>query len=223
MTAPRSGGGGPATRSAGGAMVRGLVLIIVAVLLGVVVLRATDEPLAVAESEPVVVPTTVAEDRDPGVDRTEPPDEEDPEDGTEADEEGATEEATEDEEAGATEGDEETAAGATSTTSVPGARPPADVSVLVANGSGVSGAAGELTDRVGEAGYETAQPANIRDDGTVRGSTVYYAEGYAAEANALAATLTPPPPVAPMPDPAPVDDLRGATVLLVVGPDLAGD
>lgn len=200
-------------------MVRGLVLIIVAVLLGVVVLRATDEPLAVADDEPVVVPTTVAEDRDPRVDETEPADEEDRAAETEADEEGATE----DEEAGATEGDEEAAAGATSTTSVPGARPPADVSVLVANGSGVSGAAGELTDRVGKAGYETAQPANIRNDGTVPGSTVYYAEGYAAEANALAATLTPPPPVAPMPDPAPVDDLRGATVLLVVGPDLAGD
>ena len=203
-------------------MVRGLVLIIVAVLLGVVVLRATDEPLAVAESEPVVVPTTVPDDPDGGVEPTEPG-EEDGESATEADEEGSTEDPTEDGEGGATEGDEETAAGATSTTSVPGARPPADVSVLVANGSGVSGAAGELTERVGEAGYETAQPANIRNDGTVQGSTVYYAEGYAAEANALAATLTPPPPVAPLPDPAPVDDLRGATVLLVVGPDLAGD
>jgi hypothetical protein len=57
----------------------------------------------------------------------------------------------------------------------------------------------------------------------VSSSTVYYADGYEAEAEAVAATLSPQPPVAPMPDPAPVADLRGATVLVVVGPDLADD
>lgn len=222
-------------------MLRGLLLILVAVVLGVVVLRATDDPTAVADDQPVVASAPVVEedrlDREgetategsaPADDREEgaPGGVEtgaDDEAATEGDDEAATEteSATEGDDEAATEGDDETATGSSSTTTVAGQREPGDVSVLVANGSGVAGLAGQLSEEVGAAGYETAQPANIDEDAPVSSSTVYYAEGYADEAEAVAATLSPPPPVAPMPDPAPVADLRGATVLVVVGPDLA--
>jgi hypothetical protein len=240
MTTASPRRGGPATRSAGGAMLRGLLLILVAVALGVVVLRATDDPAAVADDQPVVVTAPVVEEDRLGRQGTDPAGDDDPTGGVEtgADEESATEgdegSATETEgddetETGSAtegddEGDDETAAGSsTTTTTVAGQREPEDVSVLVANGSGVAGLARDLSDQVGAAGYETAEPANISEDDAVSSSTVYYADGYEAEAESVAATLSPRPPVAPMPDPAPVADLRGATVLVVVGPDLADD
>ena len=225
-------------------MLRGLLLILVAVVLGVVVLRATDDPTAVADDQPVVASAPVVEedrlDREGGTGRegTDPGEDEegaagggvetgaDDETATERDDASATEDDDETATGGdetATEGDDETATGSSSTTTVAGQREPGDVSVLVANGSGVAGLAGQLSEEVGAAGYETAQPANIDEDAPVSSSTVYYADGYAEEAEALAATLSPQPPVAPMPDPAPVADLRGATVLVVVGPDLADD
>lgn len=209
-------------------MARGLILIVVAVLLGVFVLQGTDEPPALAEDETLVGAGTIAEDEDEeedaaAVDRTEVGRADD-EAETPSDDEAAR--TTEDEVAGTTEEREEpeegeTGSTTTTTTTAAGVRPPAEVSVLVANGSGEAGLAGELSDQVGDAGYETAEPSNVREDVTVPASAVYHADGYEAEAAALAATLTPVPPVAPFPDPAPVDDLRGATILLVVGPDLA--
>jgi hypothetical protein len=221
-------------------MLRGLLLIVVAVVLGVVVLRATDDPAAVAEERPVVASAPVEEDRldREGATRRERTDPGEDDEGatgggveTGADDETATgrddETATEDDDESATEaateGDDDAATASSTTTTVAGGRRSGDVSVLVANGSGVTGLAGELSERVGAAGYETAQPANIDEDEPVSSSVVYYADGYADEAQAVAATLSPPPPVAPMPDPAPVADLRGATVLVVAGPDLADD
>jgi hypothetical protein len=198
----------------------------------------------VADDQPVVATAPVVEEDRLGRNGTDPSPDDDPtagggvetgadeESATEGDEESATETEGDDETATetesddetATEGDDETAAGSSSTTTtVAGQREPGDVSVLVANGSGVAGLAGDLSERVGAAGYETAEPANISEDDAVSSSTVYYADGYEAEAEAVATTLSPQPPVAPMPDPAPVADLRGATVLVVVGPDLADD
>lgn len=176
-------------RTAGGAMARGVVLIIVAVLLGVVLLNATDEPF-----------TTTA-------DRAAP-------DRTSAEDDGAT--------IGDSLPDEGSApTDTTVTTAAPAARPPGEVTVLVVNGSGVSGIAAAFTERVGTSGYLTAAPSNLSGGGRVPASAVYYTDGFEAEAQALAATLSPVPQVAPLPEPAPVDDLRAATVLLVVGPDLA--
>lgn len=166
-------------------------MIIVAVLLGVVLLNATDEPF------------TTTNDR--------------------AADDGSAAGAKDD---GATIGDSLPDDGSdttvpTDTTVAAVARPPGEVTVLVANGSGVAGSAAEFTERVGTSGYLTADPSNLSSGGTVPASAVYYTDGFEAEAQALAATLSPVPQVAPLPAPAPVDDLRGATVLLVVGPDLA--
>ena len=169
-------------RSAGGAMARGVALIVVAVLVGLVLLNATDSP----------APLNVSSDETPDEGST----------GTQPSAETTT----------------TTGATATTATTVAGARPAAEVTVLVANGAKVQGAAGKLSTEIAKGGYKMAAAANTAPVPT---STVYYAEGYEAEANAVAALLTPVPPVAPMPTPAPVDDLRGAQVVVVQGPDLA--
>ncbi len=121
-------------------------------------------------------------------------------------------------------GSTETTVGDTTTTVAGPARSNAEVTVLVANGSGLPGAAGTVTDTVAAAGYATAEPSNAD---FVDSTTVYYVGSDEAEAIGVAAAigLEPvenPGVVQPMPDPAPVDDLRGATVLVVLGPDLAG-
>lgn len=107
----------------------------------------------------------------------------------------------------------------TTTPTTEAARPPAEVKVLVANGSGVNGAAGGTTDALGALGYVTATPANAE---RVPETVVYYTTGFEAEAAALAAAIgAPAEAVTPMPPVAPVDDLQLANVLVHLGPDLA--
>ncbi|MGH9183247.1 MAG: LytR C-terminal domain-containing protein [Acidimicrobiales bacterium] len=108
----------------------------------------------------------------------------------------------------------------TTTTAPSEPKDPAQVTVLVANGSGVSGAAGRFTTTVKEAGYATAEPANATVS-DLETSAVYFAPGFEPDAAAVAALLTPAPEVAPLPDPTPVGDLRGANVVIVLGKDLA--
>lgn len=104
------------------------------------------------------------------------------------------------------------------------ARPPAEVTVLVANGSGVSGAAQEFTDTLNTAGYVTAPAANA-DRKDYSTTTVFFVGEEQAEAAAVATALgLDPSAVQPMPDPPPTEDgdLRNATVLVVLGTDQAG-
>ena len=230
----------PSSRGGGGGVVRGLLLIAVAVLLGVVLLNATDETVSVADDGTEEVSATAEapapaagsgpDDREAGA--TDTTDTTDATDATDTDTETETEAASETEtegdadsteadaegtEADSTEGDDEQAAGDTAS------RRARDVTVLVANGSGVSGRAAELTEQVGESGYRTAAPSNVGGGETIPASTVYFTEGYRAEAEALASTLDPPPQVAALPESGPVSDLRGAQVVLVLGSDLAAD
>lgn len=114
-------------------------------------------------------------------------------------------------------GDEDPDATTTTTTEAP--RPPAEVKVLVANGSGVNGAAGGTTDALEALGYVTGTPANAE---RVEATVVYFTTGFQAEAEALAAAIgAPEDGVTPMPAVAPVDDLQLANVLVHIGPDLA--
>ena len=114
------------------------------------------------------------------------------------------------------------------TTSIPRAttttRPPSAVKVLVANGTKTDGMGGSAQRLVAQAGYNalaavSATPAAIAAQ---RQTMVYYAAGYDTEARkvgqllGLGANL---PPISPMPASLPVSDLKGANVLLVVGPD----
>jgi hypothetical protein len=160
-------------------MLRGIALIVVAVVLGVVLLNATDSP------EPFV-PKVTAADGVTTTSTTEAPD------GT---------------------------ASTTATTAVATAHKPGDVTVLVVNGSGVKGAAGRVATTVASEGYKLKPPGNTNNPAAA--SNVYYQAGYEADARAIAAKLTPAPGVQPMPDPAPVKDLLGANVLVVVAADLA--
>ena len=170
-------------RSAGGAMARGIALIVAAVVIGLVLLNATDAP------EPLRVSSD--ETPDAGPTGTQP--------------------------TGTTTTTAPTGSTDTTATAV-AARPPAEVTVLVANAARVQGAAGKLSAEIAKSGFKMTAPAN---GAPVPTSTVYFVEGYEPEARAVAALLTPAPPVAPMPAPAPVDDLRGANVVVVQGPDLA--
>lgn len=167
-------------KSAGGALLRGVLLVAVAVVLGVVLLQATDrpDPLDSAGGDRPVVDdattTTVADDEPPP----------------------------------------------TTPTTVDPPFEPSTITVLVANGAGVSGLAGDVTEIVAEADFETAPPTDVSAGEEVEESIVYFAPSFEEAATAVAAEFDPPLEVAALPDPPPVDDLAGANVVLVAGPDL---
>jgi hypothetical protein len=103
----------------------------------------------------------------------------------------------------------------------PTTRPPADVSVLVANGSGVARAAAGVSDQLQPLGYVMLDPTNGSDTST---TLVYYVEGYQADAEAIATRLgVDVTNVAPMPEPLPGDivGVADAKVLVHLGPDKA--
>jgi hypothetical protein len=107
----------------------------------------------------------------------------------------------------------------TAATTAPSVRPPNQVKVFVANGAGIQGAAGKAADTLKAAGY-VAVAGNSPN--RVQTTTVYYTEGFQAEAQAVAASLgAPAEAVQPMPTPPPVADIQGAQVLVVLGPDIA--
>lgn len=168
-------------RSAGGAMMRGIALIVAAIVLGVVLLNATDSP------EPFTPKVTAAD--------------------------GSTTETT------AAPSDSGSSSTSTPTTVAAKAHKASEVAVLVVNGSKVTGAAGRIATTLGAAGYLLKPAGNTSP---APASNVYYQPGYEADARAIAGRLTPQPGVLPMPDPAPVSDLKGANVLVVVAADLAG-
>jgi hypothetical protein len=111
----------------------------------------------------------------------------------------------------------------TTTTAAPGPRPAAQVTTWVLNGSGLQGVAGTNTDLLIAAGYATVPAANAAQD--VPATIVYYAAGYEADAVAVTQVLgvastaaqalpTPAPPAVPN------GDIKGATVIIVLGPDI---
>lgn len=72
------------------------------------------------------------------------------------------------------------------TTVAPAARPPGEVTVQVLNATDRSGIAGQGTDLLSLAGYETVPAGNALES---QESGIYYAEGFEAEALAVAETL----------------------------------
>lgn len=100
-------------------------------------------------------------------------------------------------------------------------RSPTQVSVLVLNGTHVSGAASRVNRQLIGAGYNSVGTGNATTSDNAT-TTVDYIAGYQAEAVALAASLSLPPTAAqPMPTPPPVSDTKGANLVVVVGTDLA--
>jgi len=102
--------------------------------------------------------------------------------------------------------------------------PASEVRLLVANGTGVSGLAGIYTQSLTtDYGFVGLNPKNSTNAGQVALSTVYYAEGYKPDADALAAAIG-VGRVLPMPSPAPVADdvaFQDAHLLVELGDDLA--
>jgi hypothetical protein len=159
-------------------MARGIALIVAAVLLGVILLRATDSP------EPFANVDTAEVDDDQGTTVTTDP-----------------------------------TAPTTTPTTVQPAHNSAEVTVLVANGAGIPGLASKVADQLKGANYIVAEPGNTKAPADE--SAVFFTPGYEADAAAIAALLSPPPKVAPLPDPPPVDDMKSAPVLVVAAADLA--
>jgi hypothetical protein len=109
------------------------------------------------------------------------------------------------------------AGGEATTTTTAVARPPAQVPVLVVNGAGVAGAAGTMANQLKAAGYTTVDTGNTSP---VTATTVYYAEGAQAEAQAVATLVgTDPGAVQPVSG-APVQ-AGSALVVVVIGPTTA--
>ncbi len=104
----------------------------------------------------------------------------------------------------------------TTTTTIP----PSKVPVLVANASGVSGAAAAVSTQLQPGGWDLLPPVNASAQVTV--SHVYYLAGFEAPAAAIATSLhLPAGSVAPYTTAAPISSIGTAEVAVVVGPELA--
>ncbi len=166
---------GPMSRPNNAAAIRGLLLVIVAVAVGIYLLRGTDTPTLDAASTPT--PTTA---------------------------ESSTDETSDGQEA-STAATETTLPGITVATSAPEntsdtddssagtmvgfeGRPNAEVKIQVANSTTVRGAAGRITDSLKTKGFVTLTPINMKGTALDR-TRVYYQPGSHIEAGNVALLL----------------------------------
>lgn len=114
-----------------------------------------------------------------------------------------------------------TTATATTATTSP-QRQPGEVSVVVLNADGPPGSAGAASETIGAAGYQMGAPGNANADVTLDTSVVYFAEGFQAEATAVAMVLgKAPEAVQALPQPAPGPGAEASNVVVVLGKDTA--
>ena len=120
-------------------------------------------------------------------------------------------------------GDAQTEERQTTSTSV--LHPEAEVRVLVANGTEVTGAAGATLDTlVANAGYNGVQAVNDIGDEILPETLIYYGQGYDLDAQNIRLIINANRNnVFPMPEILPVEDLVDANVLVHVGADLFPD
>ncbi len=98
--------------------------------------------------------------------------------------------------------------------------PPSRVPVLVANASGVTGAAAAVSNQLQPGGWSLLPPVNAT--ARVTTSHVYYVAGFNAQADAVAGQLhLALTTVSPSTTADPITTIGTAEVLVVVGPDLA--
>lgn len=98
-------------------------------------------------------------------------------------------------------------------------RQPADVKVLPANGSGVSGLGSKTGDRLKAKGYNVLAATNTTKD--IPTSIVEYGADLEPEALAVAQALGLPSTAVKPFDSPPVSDTKGADVVVLIGRDLA--
>jgi hypothetical protein len=202
MSAPRHSSGSGFGSSAGGAAVRGAIVIGIALVIGFLLLQqgVGDDDLLV-QSEAASNPDLGTTGGDDGA-----------ETGSETGE--ADTDAT-------VTTDPSNAGSVPSATTLPAPRPANEVKVTVANAARVDGAAGRATEQLRALGYTTLEAANAEEAADT--STLFYAEGYEAEALAMASEIgLDPANIAPMPDPIPVSEPPAdANIVLLLGRDLA--
>jgi hypothetical protein len=106
------------------------------------------------------------------------------------------------------------------TTTTLAARPPAEVSVVVLNGTSVSGAAGKYSTAIGTAGYQMLEPGDAATK--IPATQVFFAPGFEMEAAAVALAAGVPATVTPaaLPTPPP-GEVGTANVVVVIGADIA--
>ncbi|MBO0715375.1 MAG: LytR C-terminal domain-containing protein [Acidimicrobiales bacterium] len=98
--------------------------------------------------------------------------------------------------------------------------PPAQVKALVANGTQTAGLAGRVGAQLQSDGYNVFAPMNAPQQ--VTASVVYYVPGSSAAANGVASAIgLTGAAVHPLPSSWSVSSLNGAQVVVVAGPDLA--
>ena len=103
------------------------------------------------------------------------------------------------------------------TTTVGVAHPANEVIVRVGNGAGRGGIAGAGTAVARQAGYKTLSAKNA--DAIIERSTIYYLDGYAPDAEALAATMgVAPANILPMPENPGIPPLE-AHLVVILGQD----
>lgn len=103
--------------------------------------------------------------------------------------------------------------------------PPAEVRVLVANGTDVTGAAGATLDTlVANAGYNGVGAVNDLGEEVLLETFIYYSQGYDLDAQNVRLIINGDSSnVLPLPEILPIDDLSDANVLVHVGADLFPD
>jgi hypothetical protein len=171
--------------------VRGAILVVVAIAVGVFLLRNG-------------LDTDVAVTADDGSPETTAPSADDGDDGSEGDGGGD----------GGTTDDTET------TQTTVAVRPPAEVRVIVLNGSSVTGAAGTWSDGLQANGYDMLEAGNA--NAAVEITQVLHQGGFRREAASVVEALGSPAGVSPQRlGSAPPGEIGDANVVVVVGPDLA--
>ncbi len=100
--------------------------------------------------------------------------------------------------------------------------PPAEVRVLVANGTEVGGAAGAIREvLISDQGYNGLPPVNATTEEVPEFSFVYYANGYELDARNVGLIIgADSANVLPIPAALPVADLVEANILILLGSDL---
>lgn len=107
----------------------------------------------------------------------------------------------------------------TTETTLP-ARSPAEVTVIVLNGTTVSGAAGKYSTAIGSAGYQMLEAGDAPTK--TPATQVFFTAGFEREAAAVALAAGAPATAAPalLPTPPP-GEVGAANVVVVIGTDLA--
>lgn len=108
---------------------------------------------------------------------------------------------------------------APTTTTTVATKPPAEVKALVANGTAIRGLGSRTSDALKALGYNVLSPTDTTK--ALETTSIQYDTGYEPEARAVATTLgLPLAVVVPLNSP-PVDDARGASVIVLLGADVS--